>query len=503
MAYDKDPDDIDVVYPPSSMTRTLSHLEHALGGSEAGHISMIDMSRDPSQLERARGTPDYSYSGQSHLASSRAATPAGHPYPSSTHERETAALAPQDQGYAWVFLIAAFGVECLAWGYAFSVGVFHEYWTTELFPNPGDASTLTLASTLMTGVMYMTAVLASPLYTRYPEWRWVLQYGGLALSASGIIGSAFVTRPWQLLLTAGIMYPVGSCIYYINAATLLFEWFNRYRGFAGAVMYSGTGLGGAAFPFIIEALLRRYSYKAAVLSLAIGYGVIGSIALFFVRERIPVPKRLRNAPPAPRRKIPTTFLKRNTFYCFTGTILLTSLGNFLPSIFTVSFGSVLGYSSRQGTLVVAVMNAASVAGLLVLGYLSDRWSARVLIAISCFGAAFACLFLWGFATGLTTLMAFAIIFGFFGLGFAALWTKMISIIAKDDHLLPPILFSIFAFARGVGNVASGPIATALLQGGNMPGAKYGYGVVGYGGLLIYTGSIIAIGSLVGVSYRDR
>lgn len=74
-----------------------------------------------------------------------------------------------------------------------------------------------------------------------------------------------------------------------------------------------------------------------------------------MRERIPVPKRLRNAPPAPRRKIPTTFLRRNAFYCFLATILFTSLGNFLPSIFTVSFSTSLGYSTSRGTLVVAMM----------------------------------------------------------------------------------------------------------------------------------------------------
>jgi len=476
----------EVVYPPRALPVTATRPQ-AL--------------RNPSQLEGATETPDYS--GQTSLASSRAGSPLGRSYASNTNERETAALAPQDQGYAWIFLTAAFFVELLCWGFSFSVGIFHEYWTTELFPNPGDASTLTLASTLMTGVMYMTAVLASPLYTRYPEWRWVLQYGGLALSVSGIIASAFVTRPWQLLITAGLMYPVGGCIYYINAATLIFEWFNRYRGLAGAVMYSGTGLGGAVFPFIIEALLHRFSYKAAVLCLGIGYGVIGSVALFFVRERIPVPKRLRNAEPAPRRKIPTTFLKRNTFYAFALTIFFTSLGNFLPSIFTVSFSTALGYSSSKGTLVVAMMNASSVAGLLILGYLSDRWPARVLIGVSCFGAALACLFLWGFATQLSMLLVFAGVFGFFGLGFTALWTKMITIVSRDDYLLPPILFSLFTFIRGVGNVASGPIANALMKSGGIHGGKLGYGVESYGGLLIYTGSVIALGSLAGISYRER
>lgn len=58
---------------------------------------------------------------------------------------------------------------------------------------------------------------------------------------------------------------------------------------------------------------------------------------------------------------------------------------------------------------------------------------------------------------------------------------MITIVAKDDYLLPPILFSVFTFVRGVGNVASGPIANALLKSGDIHGAKFGYGVEGYVG----------------------
>lgn len=56
-------------------------------------------------------------------------------------------------------------------------------------------------------------------------------------------------------------------MFYIPAAILLFEWFAAKRGLASGVMYSGTGLGGATFPFIMQALLDRFSYRDAMLSL--------------------------------------------------------------------------------------------------------------------------------------------------------------------------------------------------------------------------------------------
>jgi predicted MFS family arabinose efflux permease len=84
----------------------------------------------------------------------------------------------------------------------------------------------------------------------------------------------------------------------------------------------------------------------------LGYGIIGLIAILLIRERIPVPKRTNTGP---RRKIPLGFAKRNTFWWFAATILLTSLGNFLPSVYLPSFAADIGLSSNTGTLLVSIM----------------------------------------------------------------------------------------------------------------------------------------------------
>jgi MFS family permease len=123
--------------------------------------------------------------------------------------------------------------------------------------------------------------------------------------------------------------------------------------------------------------------------------------------------------------------------------------------------------------------AASVPGLLLLGYLTDRWPLRSVITLSCLGSALACLFLWGFATNSGVLIAFAIVFGLLGPSFSAIWAKLIGVIAskssgpafrqcardeadlahlfaaEDDPTLPSTIFSLFAFMRGIGNITSG------------------------------------------------
>jgi MFS family permease len=70
----------------------------------------------------------------------------------------------------------------------------------------------------------------------------------------------------------------------------------------------------------------------------------------------------------------------------------------------------------------------------MLGYLSDKIPLRVVISLSCFGSALSCILLWGFATNAGVLVAFVVLFGLLGLSFSALWTKLITIIARESPI---------------------------------------------------------------------
>ena len=80
------------------------------------------------------------------------------------------------------------------------------------------------------------------------------------------LADAAFEQPWHLVITIGTIYPI-SCLYYLPAATLLFEWFQVRRGFASGVLFAGTGAGGTVFPFIMQGLIRRFGYRAAMVSL--------------------------------------------------------------------------------------------------------------------------------------------------------------------------------------------------------------------------------------------
>lgn len=71
-------------------------------------------------------------------------------------------LLPVDGGlHAWLFLAGATVIEVLVYGFSFSIGVLHLHWSQTLF-GPHHLSTITLASTLQAGMLYLTLGIVGP-----------------------------------------------------------------------------------------------------------------------------------------------------------------------------------------------------------------------------------------------------------------------------------------------------------------------------------------------------
>jgi len=120
--------------------------------------------------------------------------------------------------------------------------------------------------------------------------------------------------------------------------------------------------------------------------------------------------------------------------------------------------------------------AASVPGVTLTGYLSDRLSLRLVILFSCTSATLSCLLLWGFGTTDQLLILFSLAWGLSGLSFVGLWSNIIGVICGlspfiffwgyidekgvwigDDPIAPPLVFSVFAALKGIGNITSGEL----------------------------------------------
>ncbi|KAG8977429.1 hypothetical protein FRC05_001827 [Tulasnella sp. 425] len=400
-------------------------------------------------------------------------------------------LPPIDGGFhAYAYLASAWMFELLVWSLPFSYGVFLNYYTTVLFsPDDSQLNLLPLVGTLSSGIIYMASLLVLPFILRYPGQKRNISLLGLVLCVAGLLGSAFATRPTHLLATQGVVYSLGATMMFFPVATYLMDWFS-----ANGILFTGTGLGGIVVPFVAEFLLNRYGQRIAFITLAAIFGGLALPAFVYAKPRLPV------AQISAASAVDTSFLKNQVFWIFFIANIIQALANFLPGIYLPSFANDLNLSTTSGTLALALMNATSMPGLILIGGMSDKLDLRLSISLSTVGSALAIFLVWGFTAKLAPLLVFACIYGFFSGGFSVLWPKFIGVISKDDPHLYSTLMSLFIASRGLGNVLSGPLSTTLLKHSPLyDKAGFGYGLKGYGPLILFSGCGM-LASTVAVCY---
>lgn len=93
--------------------------------------------------------------------------------------------------------------------YPFSYGVFLEHYKTHVFPD-APSFVLALVGSMSTGIIYLASWMILPLIARYPGLKKSIMAVGVVLCVTGLIGAAFATQPWQLVLTQGVIYALGG-----------------------------------------------------------------------------------------------------------------------------------------------------------------------------------------------------------------------------------------------------------------------------------------------------
>ncbi|KAI3607739.1 mfs monocarboxylate [Moniliophthora roreri] len=419
-------------------------------------------------------------------------------------EGETAiALPPTDSGFhAWAYLMSAWVLDFIIWGLPFTYGVFLDFYlSSDPFFINSASGLIALAGSLCNGILYLSSLILLPVISRYPRQKTIVMVVGLIICVSGLVGAAYATTPWQLILTQGVMYSVGGSLLYFPMMTYLFEWFSSRKGLVNGVLFSGASLGGVVIPFIVQALLKQFGRKATLLSLAIS-SVIFIVPCFpFLKPRQPIAHVV-----APRA-IDFGFLKRNAFWILFFANLSQGLGVFMPFLYLPKFASNLNLSTTYGALSVSLVNGLSAPGLIFFGYLSDRFDLRISILLSSVGSALSVFFLWGFSNTISPFILFACVYGFLGPSWSALFPRFVSASIGDDPYQSSVLLSIFLAAmimcpgRGVGNTLSAPISAGLLHPSSLTNkTPFGYGLKEYGPLILFTGGTLLL-SATGILFR--
>jgi predicted MFS family arabinose efflux permease len=143
---------------------------------------------------------------------------------------------------------------------------------------------ISLAVTVNLLLFGLTAPFAAALMQRFGIRR--VTAVALLLIAAGSALSIFVTQPWMLLLTWGMLIGAGTgSMALVFAATVTDTWFATRRGLVSGVLTAGSATGQLIFLPIIATTSVDLGWRTASLIIAGGAVVVIPLVLLFLRDR--------------------------------------------------------------------------------------------------------------------------------------------------------------------------------------------------------------------------
>lgn len=249
----------------------------------------------------------------------------------------------------------------------------------------------------------------------------LLMLGGLGLVAASMALSVAMTALWQLNLLWGVLSGLGTgAAAAVLGASVANRWFFARRGLVMGIFGAATSAGQLVFVPLLMFLVVTAGWRVAALMLA---GVVAAIILpviLFMRDD-PAEVGLRPygmpttaASPAPQSapgNIMGRAVRAPEFWLLSGSFFVCgATSNGLIGTHFIPHSIDHGIAEVTAAGVLGLMGIMNFVGTITSGWLTDRYSPRVLLACYYFFRGLS-LFLLPFAADVPALVVFAVIFG--------------------------------------------------------------------------------------------
>jgi MFS family permease len=417
-------------------------------------------------------------------------------------------LAPIDGGKdAWIFLLASFSFEFIIWGQAYGYGSYLDYHTNNPKSPLYQQSTASISAigTLVIGGQHFVPLLARGFFRAYPRLIRVVSTTCICLSALSILIASFMDNVVYLILFQGIFFGISSGITFTPVILWLSQWFDKRRGLATGIIYSGSGLGGIVFPIIITKLLNAVGFAWTLRIMALMSFTIGSLASMALKPRLPVSTAsnpffsMKDLLPGNLTALVSPFAGLSEIVLF-----LQACAWYTISLYISTYTTSLGFSSSTATGVLSAFNASATVGYLIIGRLIDIAPYNVVIIASTTMCSLSAFILLGFAHSLPLVFVFVLIFGLSGGGFSTFMTAISRDLAAFSKQESATLYLALIFIRGLAAV-SGPLIGAALYDPTKNSFRV-YGTKGFRGIVLWVGSAMifsAIAAAFAMQQRTR
>ncbi|KAJ7675901.1 major facilitator superfamily domain-containing protein [Mycena polygramma] len=283
-------------------------------------------------------------------------TPGPPPYPEGGREAWTVAFG------AWLAVLVSFGF-LNAFGEKLTESCrFQQYYAVHQLAGT-SSSAISWIGSFQTFCIYFMGTLFGALFDRWGA-KPLIVIGGVAFALSCMFQS-ISTHYWHFLLSQGLLGGIALSCLFTPAYTAAQHWFLKRRGFALGVVTSGSSVGGVIWPILANKLIQDVGFGWALRIMGFLSLALCLVSALLVKERLP---------PAKGKQFFAfgLFMKPGyTIFCIG--MFFVVWGLFFLIFFLPSYGALHGFDANMTFYSVSVLNAASLFGRIVPGFLADRW----------------------------------------------------------------------------------------------------------------------------------
>jgi predicted MFS family arabinose efflux permease len=217
----------------------------------------------------------------------------------------------------------------------------------------------------------------------------------LAMMSLSTAASLFMTQPWQLVLTWGVISGIGSgCITSVLSAVIVNRWFVRHRGTVMGVFAASTSTGTLIFVPVLSAISLDHGWRPVVLCVSLAMALLVPLVFFLLPESpadvgaIPIGADADYSPEIRERGNPlgTAFsalgegLRSGSFWLLATTFFVCGFTtNGLVGTHMIALCHDHGMDAVAAGGLLAIMGFFDLVGTTASGWLTDRYDPRKLL----------------------------------------------------------------------------------------------------------------------------
>jgi MFS family permease len=304
----------------------------------------------------------------------------------------SATLARRNIHYGWAMVGVTFFAALISAGTVGAPGVFIVPLQKEFGWSNAEISSALSIRFILFGLM---APFAAALLNRH-GLRNVTLAAQLTV-VSGLVGSLFMTKVWQLWLLWGVVIGIGTGMTaLVLGATIAMRWFAARRGLVVGIMTASVATGQLVFLPALAAITERVGWRIALALVCVMLGFAAFAVLLVMRDR-PSDVGLRPfgdegseplpAPPPSTAPIMAAALgtlrdssKSLVFWILFATFFICGAStNGLVQVHLIPMCLDFGIPQVQAASLLAAMGIFDFFGTIVSGWLSDRYDNRWLL----------------------------------------------------------------------------------------------------------------------------